>query len=161
MVGINVSDGMYMTQVDVDPIATQILLDEEVETDGFQTIVRQGFQANYIYLEAGDYNMVQIESKEITATFGGVSSTEIDAGSACGFNNYILAKDVAEGGSAIAVDTTGLYKVTYDNMTSEITMTQIRNANVIGSATPGGWNDDTVLSGSVDATGGTWVCYGC
>ena len=152
--GINVGDGFYMAQPDVDPTATDVLVAETVEDDGFSSQDRSGFVANYIFLSGGDYNLVQITSKAITKTYGGTSETITDTGSGCDFNDYDVVT-LTDGGAAFNV-AAGLYKVTYDATTSEMVLYKIEKPGLIGSATPGGWGSDVDFTGTVDANGGSW-----
>ncbi len=152
--GINVGDGFYMAKKDADPLASDQLVAETVEDADFGSQERAGFLANYLYLTAGDYNMVQITSKAVTATFGGTATTVTDTGSGCDYNDYTVV-DVAADGAAVTV-AAGFYKVTYDALTSEMVLYKIEAGGIIGSATPGGWGSDTPIPGTISATGGSW-----
>ena len=152
--GINVADGFYMAKTGVDPTAAAGLVAETVEDDGFSSQTRSGFIANYVYLAAGDYNMVQIASKKISKTFGGTAQTITDTGSGCDYNDYQVVT-LADGGAAFSV-AAGLHKVTYDEMTGEMVLYKIETPGLIGSATEGGWGSDVAFTGSVDANGGSW-----
>ncbi len=156
---INVSDGLYMSLADGTPSSSAQLSAESVEDEGFASQDRSGFVGGYMYLDAGDYNVVQVTSKEIAATIGGTAETVTDEGSSCGFNDYTVVT-TAEGGAAINVATSGLYRVTHDQTTSELILYQIDSPNLIGNATPGGWSADTPLTGSVSADGGSWSTEG-
>lgn len=153
--GINVADGFYISSASGDPVAAAVLNPESVEDEGFASQTRSGFVANYVYLEADDYNIVEITSKEKTATFGGTAETITDMGSACDYNDYTLITSSADG-EAFAV-AAGLYKVTYDQITGEIILYKIETADLIGSSTPNGWGASTQLAGSATAEGGSWT----
>lgn len=156
--GINVGNGLYLASVGSDPSGSALLSAETVEDESFASQDRSGFVGGYVYLEAGDYNVVQVTDKEITATIGGGSSEVVvdSAGSACGYAEYTVVSTVADG-DPISVATSGLYRVTHDQMTNELVMYQIQEPTLIGEATPGGWATDTrFMTGSVTATGGTW-----
>lgn len=154
--GLNLADGFYLAASGVDPVSSAGLSSEQVEDDGFATQDRSGFVANYIYLTAGDYNLVNVTAKEVTSTIGLDSIMVIsDEGSNCDFNDYTRIKTKTDG-EAINVATEGLYKVSYDPTTSEMIMYQIVQPGIIGNATPNGWGADTPMTGSVTAAGGSF-----
>lgn len=157
--GINVSNGLYITSAGVDPVGSALLSPESVEADGFTSQSRNGFVGGYVYLAAGDYQVVQVTDKEITATFGGTLSTESDMASACDYNEYHVVATLANG-PAFNVAKAGLYKVTHDQIRSELILYEIVEAGLIGDATPNGWSGDTKLAGTVDAAGGEWKAEG-
>jgi len=156
---INVSNGLYITVSGNNPASSALLSPETVEDDGFTSQSRSGFVGGYVYLAAGDYKVVQVTDKEITATFGGTISTESDMASACDYNDYMVVATQADG-PAFTVADAGLYKVTHDQMKSEMILYKIVEAGLIGDATPNGWSGDTPLTGTVDATGGEWKAEG-
>ena len=154
--GLNLADGFYLAASGSDPVSSAGLSSESVEDEGFASQDRSGFVAGYLYLSAGDYNLVSVTAKEVTETIGGTATAESDMGSGCDFNDYTLISTAANG-PAFNVATEGLYKVTYDALSKEIILYQIVQAGIIGSATPNGWGADTPLSGSVTATGGSFT----
>ena len=121
---------------------------------------RTGFIQGYMYLEAGNYTLVEVADKEIVTTIGGEKTdvTEVN-NEECDESGYALVA-ATEDGASFAVSTAGLYVVAYDNTLSEIVYDQIETAGIIGGATPGGWSDDTKMTGSVTAEGGTWTVEG-
>lgn len=154
--GVNVADGLYLAVTGSDPVSGAVLTAETVEDDGFSSQDRAGFVGGYVYLEAGDYNFVQVEGKAITNTWGGATEDVTDAGSSCDFNTYTVVSLEANG-AAFNVANSGLYRVTFDQLTSEMVVYQIVHPGIIGNATPGGWGEETSLTdGSVDANGGSW-----
>ena len=152
--GINVSDGFYIAKSGSDPTSSDVLVSENVEDDGFTSQERNGFVANYVYLAAGNYNLVEIKAKAISKTYGGTMETITDTGSGCDYNDYSLV-NLTENGATFTVDA-GLYKLSYDATTSEMVLYQIETPGIIGSATPGGWGSDVAFTGTVSATGGSW-----
>ena len=140
--GINVADGLYLALEGQDPSSSAVLTSESVEDEGFTSQSRTGFNGGYMYLAAGDYNVVQVASKEVTATIGGASEVISDEGSSCDYNSFTVVSTVADG-AAFNVANSGLYRVTHDQMTNELIMYQIEAASIIGAATPGGWGMDT------------------
>ena len=153
--GINVGDGLYLAVVGSDPSSTASLVAEDVGAPDFMAAPRDGFVAGYMWLEAGNYNVVEITAKEVTTTIGGSATTEDDQASACDNNTYIRV-ETAVGGPAINVATSGLYKVSHDAMRNELIMHQINSAGIIGAATPGGWAEDTPMTGSLSSDGGSF-----
>jgi len=154
--GILVADGMYITIAGEDPESSGALSSETVEDAGFTSQERAGFVAGWVYLEAGNYNIVEVTNKEVTLTLGGVATKITDEASDCDRNDYYLAT-VSENGAGFNVNNSGLYKVTYDQLTNEVVYQQIVVAGMIGDATPEGWSGDTPLSGTTSAEGATWT----
>lgn len=153
--GINVADGLYLAAAGSDPVSSSGLTAEVVEANDFASQDRSGFNAGYMYLESGNYNVVSIADKEVAATIGGASELVTDEGSDCDGNDYLLVSTETDG-SAFSVGSDGLYKVSHDAQTNELIMYQITGSSIIGSATPGGWGADTPMTGSVTADGGSW-----
>ena len=156
---VSAGDGMYLTLSGESPSSTAILVAEQVEAEGFLAQDRDGFTAGYMWLEAGDYQLVQVIDQEITATIGGSLEVVDDGSSDCGFVNYMVVSTVADG-DAFTVSNSGLYKVTNDQLTSEMTLYMIDSPSLIGSATENGWSADTPMTGSVDSEGGSWTAEG-
>lgn len=152
--GVNVADGLYLAVSGDDPVSSAILSSEVVEAEGFATQARPGFTAGYMWLESGNYNVVQIANKEVTATIGGSAETVTDEGSGCDYNSYTVVS-TSEGGAAFAA-TTGLHLVTHDQMTNELILYKIESPNIIGNATEGGWSTDVNFTGAVSDEGGSW-----
>ncbi len=157
--GINVADGLYLKADGADPVSSAGLVSEVVEANDFASQERTGFNGGYMYLEAGDYNVVAVTNKEITTTIGGVMQVITDDGSSCDFNDYMLVTTEVDG-PAFTVANSGLYRVTHDAMTDELILYNISEASIIGSATENGWGADTPLSGSVSADGASWSAAG-
>ena len=154
--GIPVADGFYITQDGVEPVSISQLLDENVE-DGLDSKDRADFYANYVHLTAGNYVVVNIEAKEITASYGGTSSsvTTEDADQCEALNYTVIAMEAD--GASFAVAESGLYKVTYDMTSSEIVLVPIKTLNYIGDGTSVGWagTSNALIAGSFDGAAGT------
>ena len=156
---LNVGDGMFLALSGSDPSSTAELVAEQVEADDFAAQDRDGFTSGYMWLEAGDYTLVTVNDKEVTGTIGGTVQSVDDGNSDCGFTDYLLVSTEADG-PAFNVGTSGLYKVSNDQMTNELTLLKIEAPGLIGSATENGWGADTPMTGSVNADGGSWVLEG-
>lgn len=158
--GIPVADGFYIAKVGVDPTVSDQLVAEKVEADGFGSQDREGFFANFIFLTAGNYNVVSVIDQELSKTYGGPTVASPTTGSDCDLGSYTLVEEFVEDGAAISVATDGLYKVTFDNTTKEIMLYKIEKMHVIGGAAPFGWSqsDDGELDlvGTVSAAGATF-----
>lgn len=156
--GLAVADGFYITQAGADPVATNQLVAENVEDEGFGTQAREGFVANFIYLTSGSYNLVNVVGKAITETYGGSATAETHDLGNCTPLNYTLVSTAVDG-AAFSVATDGLYKVTYDATTSEALLINITNVGIVGSATSIGWTDEETvdLPGTIAADGATWT----
>ena len=85
--GLPVADGFYITKSGVDPVATSKLNAEVVEDDGFSSQSRDGFVASYLYLDAGEYTIVEVVTKAITETLGGTVADSVLT-SDCGAQGY-------------------------------------------------------------------------
>lgn len=161
--GIPVADGFYFAKEGKDPVATAQMSAASVDANDFGAQSREGFVQAYTYLTAGNYNLVEVTSKAVTATFGGASETISTVGlsdaSGCGFDSYTLVTATADG-AAFNVASDGLYVIAYDANFAEIIYHKIESVGIIGDATPGGWSSDTNLTGSIDATGGAWEVTG-
>ncbi len=157
--GLPVADGFYITKVDVDPVATQQLKVAMVDAPDFGAQSREGFYQNYVYLTAGSYNIVEVTEKAIGSTLGGsiTSITEVPSADneECETTEYSLI-NATEGGAAFSVPSDGLYVVAYDETMSEIVFDEIVSAAIIGDGTPGGWGDDTPMTGTISAEGASW-----
>ncbi len=154
---VNVADGLYLAVSGSNPSSSALLSAETVEDESFASQDRSGFVGGYMFLEAGDYNVVQVTSKEITSTIGGTAATVTDAGSAapCELNDYTVVT-TSEGGAAFNIAASGFYRVTHDQTTKELVIYKIEKVGIIGNATEGGWSTDTDLPGTIDAAGGVW-----
>lgn len=158
---VNVADGFYIAKDGVNPTALGALKAETVEDEGFKSQARTGFVANYVFLEAGSYKISEIVSKEFKSKIGGTTEKKTDAGSACAFNDFTVVK-TSTTAPAFAVATAGLYKVSYDATSNEAILYEIKDAGVIGDATPNGWSSDTKLAtvGSITKDGAAWQAKG-
>lgn len=154
--GIPVADGFYITQAGVDPIVANQLVAEKVEADGFASQDREGYFANYVFLAAGNYNVVSVIDQKLSKTYGGAAASAGTTGSDCDLHAYTLVEEFTEGGAAFSVATAGLYKVGFDNSQKEIYLYKIEKAQVIGAATPAGWSSnadqDMPVVGTASAT---------
>jgi hypothetical protein len=146
--GLSVADGIYITQEGVDPVASSQLTTEQVEDEGFAAQAREGFVATYLFLDAGAYNIVETADREIATTYGGTLTD----------NETYMVADVTAGGAAFSIASSGVYKVTFDALTSEALIFKINTVGIIGDATEGGWGTDTelALEGSASAEGAAW-----
>lgn len=157
--GMTLDDGLYLTVEGQDPVAAAIMTAEVVEDEGFASQDRSGFVAGYMWLEAGDYNVVSIADNEVAATIGGTAETITDDGSACDYNDFTLVTTAVDG-PAFTLGTSGFYKVSHDAQTSELIFLPIESVGIIGSATPGDWSSDTPLTGTATADGATYTAEG-
>jgi len=139
---VPVADGFYIAKVGSTPTESDGLLAEKVETDGFGTKDREGFFANYVYLTAGNYNVVNVIDQEIAQTYGGTIATVGTSGSDCDLHSYQLVEEFALNGAAFAVAEAGLYKVGFDNTLKEIWLARIQKVHIIGGATDFGWSQN-------------------
>ncbi|MFY0624689.1 MAG: SusF/SusE family outer membrane protein [Reichenbachiella sp.] len=154
--GILVADGFFITKAGVEPVSTSQLKSAQVDAPDFGAMAREGFLQGYVYLTAGNYNIVEVFDKAIVTTIGGTLEevTEVN-NPECDESGYSLVS-AATDGAAFAVSADGLYVIAYDQTLGEIAFDQIEGAGIIGGATVGGWSNDTPLTGSVTAEGGSW-----
>ncbi len=148
--GIPVANGFYVASTDeeVQPTAANVLVSEEVAAESISTQTRDGFVGNLMFLATGSYNVVRIEDRAITETYGG-SSEVLDptgSGDCKADNGYALVSNVALDGDAFIISQAGLYKVTYDDTRSEIIVLPITRLGILGTSTEGGWSSGQELS---------------
>lgn len=158
---VPVADGYYVAQVGVTPTSANELKAEKVEGEAFANLTREGFLANYMYLAAGSYNVVNVIDQEISQTLGGTSATsEVGSGSECDLKSYTVVEEFAVDGAAISISTAGLYKVAIDITTKEILFVNVSKAHVIGGATSFDWSQNVAgelpLIGAATADGVTF-----
>ena len=136
---VPVADGFYIAAEGVNPVVSGQLLSEGVE-DGFGSKEREGFFATYLFLAAGDYNLVSVIDQEISKIFGGTNATATDTEVGCGPTTYAIIEEVAEDGAPLTIANNGFYKVAYDNTLKEFWAMKIDKAQVNGDALEGiGW----------------------
>ncbi|MDN4164107.1 SusF/SusE family outer membrane protein [Cytophagales bacterium LB-30] len=158
--GLPLANGFYLAKEGEDPIAAQQLVSELVEAEGFQTQEREGYSANYMFLSAGNYHVVNVQNREITQTIGGSSEDLEITGSDCERNTINVVAEAAVDGAAFSIPSDGLYKVIYDQELAEIVTYKIEVANVIGAASEAGWGhadaQNLTISGTPSADGVTF-----
>ena len=140
--GLALSDGYYFAVDGEDPSQNTRLQPELVEGEEFAAVEREGFFGNYVFLSAGDYNLVSVVAKEITSTLGG-SLTEVPGAELTG-DEVTTGYDLAimeEGGEQINIANDGFFKISYDETTSELIVMEVETVSIIGSATENGWSD--------------------
>lgn len=160
---VNVADGMYFALVGQSPLPAAQMKGASVDAPGFSAVSREGFVQTYAYLTAGNYNMVEIESKAFKTYYGGDVTTvtgEANPNKECGDDEttesgYSLVSAAVDG-AAFAVPTDGLYVIAYDATLGEIVYDEMTGMGIIGGGTPGGWGEDTPMTGTVTAEGGSW-----
>lgn len=140
--GLALADGYYFAVEGQDPTQNTRLQPETVEGEEFAAVEREGFFGNYVFLSAGDYNLVSVVAKEITSTLGGslteIPGTELtDDEVATGYDLAIME----EGGGQINIANDGFFKISYDETTSELIVMEVETVSIIGSATENGWSD--------------------
>lgn len=158
--GLLVADGFYFSLEGADPQSSARLIASTVDGPDFSAMEREGFLQGYMYLTAGSYNLVEVADKEVVASYGGTLTevTEVH-NTECENSGYSLVAAALDG-AAFSVATDGLYVVAYDETLGEIVYDQIESASIIGGGTPGGWSNDTPMTGTVTAEGGTWTVTG-
>jgi SusE-like outer membrane protein len=157
---ILVADGFYFAKTGEVPESTAWLQAATVDDNDFKAMAREGFVQTYAYLTAGTYNLVEVENKTVVNTYGGTLEevTEVN-NEECDVSGYSLVAATLDG-AAFSIATDGLYVIIYDATLSEIAFDKIDGVGIIGGATPGGWSDDTPMTGSVTADGGSWTAEG-
>ncbi|WKV11127.1 hypothetical protein [Marivirga harenae] len=150
--GLALADGYYFAVDGEDPTQNTRLQPETVEGEGNVAVEREGFFGNYVFLSAGAYNLVSVESREITSTLGG-AMTEVAGEDLTGdevTSGYSLAI-MEEGGDQITISNDGFFKISYDETTTELIVMEVVNVSFIGA--PSGWSDvnmDVVSSNPED-----------
>ncbi|ADR20735.1 hypothetical protein MATR_16390 [Marivirga tractuosa] len=166
--GLNVADGYYFVVDGEDPVAEKALLPEKVEGEGNVPTDREGFFGNYVFLEAGDYQIQKVESKEVSSTLGGalskVAVEDLVNADEEPFDSYQIGLLESEG-EAVNIANDGFFKISYDETTTELIVMEVKKVSFIGA--PSGWSDvelDVVSSnpedGFVFETGGVEIRQG-
>mgnify|MGYP003574218194 FL=1 len=155
--GIDVAPGFYMAMEGQDPVAGAVLTAANVDGPSIGALERSGFVQGYMYLTAGNYNIVEVEDKQIAQVLGGAVTTVSgdDANNQeCNDNTeYHVVASAQVDGAAFAVPVDGFYVVAYDGFasgTNDIVFDQIVSIGIIGDATPGGWGEDTGMAMTAD-----------
>lgn len=154
---IEVSNGYYLSKSDGVPTEATVLKTEVVEAANFGTQSRAGFLTNYLYLTAGNYNIVQVADQAAFKTFGAALVTSfLGTGDSDSGLDYAQIGKYTEGGAPFVVTASGLYKVIVDQTTTELLLYKIQWGNIIGAASPAGWghadNQKILLVGNESAT---------
>jgi len=140
--GLNVADGYYFVAEGEEPIAEKALLPEKVEGEGNAPTEREGFFGNYVFLEAGDYKIQKVESKEVTSTLGGslskVAIEDLVNADEEPFDSYHLGMLEADGPN-VNIANDGFFKISYDETTTELIVMEVKKVSFIGA--PSGWSD--------------------
>lgn len=145
--GLAVADGYYFVQEGEEPIEERALLPEKVEGEANAPTDREGFFGNYVFLQAGNYQLQKVEGREVVSTIGGKlqlipgDSLSGDEPTSTGYQLALLE----EGDEQITIDSDGLFKISYDETLSELIVMEVQNVSLRGNATPNGWENDTQL----------------
>ncbi|QNL22389.1 SusF/SusE family outer membrane protein [Hyphobacterium sp. CCMP332] len=136
-------DGLYITGTATSETPSSAIEMDDAYVDAFGSTPpyseRPGLYEAYIYMEAGDFNITQIE-EEVETVWGG-TVTEEDLGS----GKMWVSADFAVGGDAFSVTESGLYHVTIDVTSGTAYIVKINTYGLIGTAGPG-WSSDAPMA---------------
>ncbi len=156
-------NGLYLALENEYPNPFDRLIEEKVadpaQLDSMATpVAREGFVAGYMYLMAGNYQLVNVEEKEVVKRTGGTASIE-EAGVGCGGDlvEYTLVQTDSTSSAAFPVNTAGFHKVTYDSISGELVVLPINDVSFIGTAVDT-MGREVIFDEyrNLDATGGIW-----
>jgi len=146
-----VEDGFYLkgaaTGMDQLDVAGMMPLGR-VEGAGFATLPREGMYEKFIYLAAGNFNVVQVAGAART-TWGwdaaGQQDTILD-GTMDQIAGTLYHGVVAADGTPFTVTTPGVYHVILDVTTTRVWFTRITHWGAIGDATELGWGEQYMMA---------------
>ncbi len=159
--GVLLGDGFYLTQdgkdltLEADAAEAVALSAMIVEDAGYGCQDRTGFIGGYAYLNAANYTIVEVVSKEVMQTVGGTAGTKEDGEVDCDGTviTYTLV-ETDDSGTAFAVPAAGLYQVTHDLDRGEIILYHIKKVELTGGAL----DANLILAeNKLDADGGSWT----
>jgi len=117
---------------------------------------RPALQEAYVAVQSsGDFMISQV-SGSTTTSWGFGSDVEVIAGGtqADGPSADFWRGSLVEGGSAISVDTDGIYHIAFDTEAGKMVVVPVETWGLIGAATPLGWSTSTPMTpGAFTTTG--------
>lgn len=164
-----VAAGKFLAKIDTDTTITTTMELKQTLTakpgGGFgENDYRDGFSSVVLYIEAGEYMIVDIaDDQTISKRYGG-TTTSIDSANAPVPGGW-MEIDMAEDGDSFTVGTSGIYQVFYDQTYSVGFVVKIDQWYMHGDATEPGWSqviDEWVKLEEVTATaeGASWSATG-
>ncbi len=143
-------DGIYITGTATSATPSAAVEMDDAFVDAFGSTPpyaeRPGLYESYIYMEAGEFNITQIDGEDENVWGGTV--TEEDLGNA----KMWVSADFAIGGDAFSITEAGLYHVTIDVSSGSAYINKINTFGLIGPAGPGWSADAPIAMKSADAS---------
>lgn len=164
--GIPAEDGIYVTgpATGFDDLELEGMMDPgREEGEGFASLLRDGMYEKFMYLSAGDFNIVS-KSGATETEYGWEGGTQdtFDPGGA----DDEVAGDVHRGayeagGVSFNAPAAGFYHIVFDESAGRVYYTRIQHWALIGDATEQGWSAEYPLTEtSMSATEAEWEVTG-
>jgi len=142
--GPTLSDGIYIVgaAISTDTTVANSLEAGVVGAPDFGSQSRDGMYEGLVYMQTGSFSFIKVEGETITA-MGGAWADAYDRDSLAIYKGSLEA-----GGTGDSPLNQGgiLAHVMVDETTSQYVITPIDNWEIIGDATPGGWDSGTKIS---------------
>ncbi len=148
--GSDVPNGVYIVGASTaaEPSAEFRLVAGRI--DQFPDAVnRSGLTEGYMYIADGSFNIVKVQDGE-TTTFGGSVTQQAMPGNG-DFNMGVGTLE--EDGAAITPFESGLHHISVDEISNTFYIVPVKEWQVIGDATPGGWGTGTPIALKSSAPG--------
>jgi hypothetical protein len=149
--GVPAEDGVYLTgpATGFDGLVLDGMMQPgREEGEGFSSNLRTGMYEKFLYLTAGNFNIVE-KSGETEMTYGfveGTSDTFDNEGEGDETDGPVTTGEVVDGGVAFSAPSAGFYHVIMDKTAGKVWFTQITQWAVIGDATDLGWSDEYAMT---------------
>lgn len=138
--------------------ASAMMMDGREEGDGFSSDLRTGMYESFIYLVAGDFNIV-VKAGVLETTYGVAAGTAgvLNSDGGDEITAAVDTGEIAVDGEAFTITTAGLYHVVMDVTTLTYFVIPVTSWAVIGDATDLGWSGEFAMTQtSLTATAGEW-----
>jgi len=155
-----VEDGIYLsgtatglTGLDLNGI----LEPGREEGTGFASLLRTGMYEKYMYLVAGEFNVVVVAGTSQTSYGWGTHGTRTLDGAGDLIVGTIDTGEVVVDGTAFVIAHDGFYHIVYDNTSTSAYITEINDWGLIGDATDLGWSGQFAMTEkTMTATACAW-----
>lgn len=160
--GIPAEDGVYVTgpATGFDDLVLEGMMDGgREEGDGFASNPRTGMFEKFLYLTAGNFNIVE-KSGATELNYGfkaGTTETFDSEGDGDETDGPVTTGEFEDGGLAFNAPSSGFYHVILDKPTGKVWFTRINHWAVMGDATDLGWSAEYPMTQvSLTATEAEW-----
>ena len=159
---IPAEDGIYLTgpATGLDGLVLEGMMEAgREEGEGFSSNLRTGMFEKFMYLTAGNFNIVE-KSGDTEMTYGFKSGTTVifdNEGEGDETDGPVATGEFEDGGTAFSAPSAGFYHVVMDKTTGYVWFTKVNHWALIGDATDLGWSGEYVMEEvSLTATSAEW-----